>query len=168
MKNLIWIIVAAVVAVGVYLVVSGKPAEEAAEAVSGASVEAPEALESAADATGEAVEAATEAADVAVDDAAVTTQEGVDTAPEATEQATQAATGAVEGATEEATNTATDTATDVLSVDGFNLEQVTEMIDGSGLDGLRKETLKGALKNAAGNPELLQSVLDMVKDSLGQ
>ncbi len=92
----------------------------------------------------------------------------VDTAPEATEQATQAATGAVEGATEEATNTATDTATDVLSVDGFNLEQVTEMIDGSGLDGLRKETLKGALKNAAGNPELLQSVLDMVKDSLGQ
>ncbi|VAV98811.1 hypothetical protein MNBD_ALPHA07-433, partial [hydrothermal vent metagenome] len=58
MKNVIWIIVAAVVALGAYLVLTTKSVED----VSGVSVEAKESLEGAVDAVGEAKSEAVEEA----------------------------------------------------------------------------------------------------------
>ena len=179
MKNLIWIIVAAVVAVGAYLVFSGKSVEEVVEGVSGASVKAPEALDSAAEAAGEAVDTttetveevtdtATEAVEGATEEAVEATQDAVDEAVEGvTNQATEAAQEGVEQATQEVTDVATDTATDALSVDGFSMDKVSGMIDGSDLDGLKKTMLKGALKKAQDDPEMLKTVLGQVKSALG-
>ena len=55
MKNLIWIVVAVVVAGGAYLLYSGQTPQEAITEAADA-VNAPEALESASEAAGDAVE----------------------------------------------------------------------------------------------------------------
>ena len=55
MRNLVWLIVAAVVLVGGYVLFTGKSPQEIVETV-GETVSTPESLESAADAAGEALE----------------------------------------------------------------------------------------------------------------
>ena len=114
MKNLLWIVVAAVIAGGGYMLYSGfspkKLMNSAAEAVN-----APEALE----AVGDAVEVIEGAVAGAVDAASDAT---------AAEAAADTATDAVAAATTEA---ASGGMADLLSVDGLNLDKVSEMIDGS-------------------------------------
>ncbi|MEP5153347.1 MAG: hypothetical protein ABJQ89_10055, partial [Planktotalea sp.] len=89
-----------------------------------------------------------------------------------------AASDAVEAVTETATDTAVDAATDaasdatggiadLLTTDGFNLDKVSEMIDGSEIGALKKTALKTALSSAQENPELLQGVLDQIKSAMG-
>lgn len=52
-------------------------------------------------------------------------------------------------------------------MDGFNIDAVNEMIDGSSLGALEKTALKGAVDQVKDNPELLQGALDKVKQALG-
>ncbi|MGR3635240.1 MAG: hypothetical protein ACU0BK_04860 [Shimia sp.] len=146
-------------------------AEEAADAVS-------DAVESATDAATEAVEGATEAVTDAVDEAVEGASDAADAvtdaATEATEAATETATEATEAATETVAEEAGEAATevtgsmlDLLSPEGFDFDKVTEMVDGSELDVMKKTALKAALENAKDNPELLTQVLDQIKGALG-
>ena len=150
MKNLLWIVVAAVIAGGGYMLYSGfspkKLINSAAEAVN-----APEALESAWDAVGDAVEVIEGAVAGAVNAASDAT-------------AAEAAADAVAAATTEA---ASGGMADLLSVDGFNLDKVSEMIDGSEIGAFQKTVLKTALEKAKDNPSVLQTVLDKIKEAAG-
>ena len=56
---------------------------------------------------------------------------------------------------------------DLLSVDGFNLDKVSEMIDGSEIGAFQKTVLKTALEKAKDNPSVLQTVLDKIKEAAG-
>ena len=56
---------------------------------------------------------------------------------------------------------------ELLTVDGFDLEKVTAMIDGSELGGVQKSLLSTALDKAKDNPELLSGVLDQIKAAMG-
>ena len=56
---------------------------------------------------------------------------------------------------------------ELLTVDGFDLEKVTAMIDGSDLGGVQKTLLGTALEKAKDNPELLGGVLDQIKAAMG-
>ncbi|MEP1585220.1 MAG: hypothetical protein ABJJ92_00005, partial [Tateyamaria sp.] len=89
MKNLIWIVVAAVIAGGAYLLYSGKSPQEALNEAADA-VNAPEALESASEAVGDAVEATTDAAEGAVDAATDAAEGAVDAVTDAAEGAADA------------------------------------------------------------------------------
>ena len=150
MKNLLWIVVAAVIAGGGYMLYSGfspkKLMNSAAEAVN-----APEALEAAWDAVGDAVEVIEGAVAGAVNAASDAT-------------AAEAAADAVAAATTEA---ASGGMADLLSVDGFNLDKVSEMIDGSEIGAFQKTVLKTALEKAKDNPSVLQTVLDKIKEAAG-
>ncbi|MDG1104445.1 MAG: hypothetical protein P8N75_14035 [Ascidiaceihabitans sp.] len=150
MKNLLWIVVAAVIVGGGYMLYSGfspkKLMNSAAEAVN-----APEALESAWDAVGDAVEVIEGAVAGAVNAASDAT-------------AAEAAADAVAAATTEA---ASGGMADLLSVDGFNLDKVSEMIDGSEIGAFQKTVLKTALEKAKDNPSVLQTVLDKIKEAAG-
>lgn len=154
MKNLLWIVVAVVIAGGGYMLYSGfspkKLMNSAAEAVN-----APEALEAAWEAVGDAVEVIEGAVAGAVDAASDAT---------AAEAAADTATDAVAAATTEA---ASGGMADLLSVDGFNLDKVSEMIDGSEIGAFQKTVLKTALEKAKDNPSVLQTVLDKIKEAAG-
>lgn len=56
---------------------------------------------------------------------------------------------------------------ELLTVDGFNLEKVTEMVENSDLGTLQKTMLNKGLKAAQDNPELLKTALDSVREALG-
>jgi len=124
------------------------------------------AVEAATDAAATATEAATEAAAEAVE---ATTEAVTETAAEATEAAAEATTEAAAetaAATTEAAATETSVA-DLLTPEGFSLDKVTEMVNGSDLDGLKKTLLVGALEKAKDNPELLKAALDQIRAALG-
>jgi threonine dehydratase len=89
-----------------------------------------------------------------------------DVAGAVTETVTETAGAATETAVETATEMA-GAATDVLSGDGFDFAKVSEMIDGSSLDALKKAALKTAVEQAQNNPDLLKTALDSVKAALG-
>ena len=85
----------------------------------------------------------------------------VETAVEEVEETVEAA----EAATTEAAATETSVA-DLLTPEGFSLDKVTEMVNGSDLDGLKKTLLVGALEKAKDNPELLKAALDQIRAAL--
>ena len=78
MKNLIWIVIAGVIALGAYMLYSGRSVQEIATDASDA-VNAPAALESATEAVGDAVEAT----EGAVTEAVEATTEAANTAADA-------------------------------------------------------------------------------------
>ncbi|MDO5705210.1 MAG: hypothetical protein Q4G49_09100, partial [Paracoccus sp. (in: a-proteobacteria)] len=51
----------------------------------------------------------------------------------------------------------------VLTPEGFDLEQVTAIIDASDIPPAQKETLKRLVTSAQSNPALLRSALEQVK-----
>ena len=218
MKNLLWIVVAAVIVGGVYMLYSGSSPKELMATATDA-VNAPAALEAASDAVGDAVDAtegalagavdaasdatavaaeaakeaaaaeaakvteetATAAAETATDTAAAVTEAVTDAAAATADTATdtaaatvETATDAVAGTTEAVTDTAAATTeaasggmADLLSVGGFNLDKVSEMIDSSKIGAFQKTALKAALEKAKDNPEVLQTVLDKIKEAAG-
>jgi hypothetical protein len=128
--------------------------------------------ESAGDAATTAVEAATDAAVTATEAA---TEAATDTVAAATETAAEATEAAAEAATEAAAETAeatteaaaTETSVaDLLTPEGFSLDKVTVMVNGSDLDGLKKTLLVGALEKEKDNPELLKAALDQIRAAL--
>lgn len=54
----------------------------------------------------------------------------------------------------------------LLSVDGFDLDKVTEMVEGSELGAVQKTLLTKGLKSAQDNPELLKAALDKIREAL--
>ena len=178
MKNLLWIVVAAVVVGGGYMLYSGSSPKELMDTATDA-VNAPAALEAASNAVGDAVDATEGAVDGAVDAAsdatassaeAATTEAATDTAAAADETATDAVAGTAEAVTDTAAATAEAASggmADLLSVDGFDLDKVSEMIDGSEIGAFQKIALKTALEKAKDNPEVLQTVLDKIKEAAG-
>jgi len=110
MKNLIWVVLAAVVLGGGYMVYSDNAAEKAAMA-----------------------------------------QAEADKAAEAAAAAEEAAGGLA----------------DLLTPEGFNLDKVGEMIDGSELGALKRIALKTALDGAKDNPELFNVGPEQIKGTLG-
>ena len=165
MKNLLWIVVAAVVVGGGYMLYSGSSPKELMDTATDV-VNAPAALEAASNAVGDAVDATEGAVDGAVDAAsdatassaeAATTEAATDTAAAADETATDAVAGTAEAAS--------GGMADLLSVDGFDLDKVSEMIDGSEIGAFQKIALKTALEKAKDNPEVLQTVLDKIKEA---
>ncbi|TKZ21673.1 translation initiation factor 3 [Shimia litoralis] len=148
-------------------------ATEAAEgAMESASDAVTEAADTAQDAVSDVVEDATTAAESAADTATEAASEAMDAVTPTTDTATDAATDAV---TDAATDTATEAASaaaeatmaDVLTVDGFDMGKVSEMIDQSSLDAMKKTALKTGLQQAQDNPEMLKAALDGVKSALG-
>ena len=178
MKNLLWIVVAAVVVGGGYMLYSGSSPKELMDTATDV-VNAPAALEAASNAVGDAVDATEGAVDGAVDAAsdatassaeAATTEAATDTAAAADETATDAVAGTAEAVTDIAAATAEAASggmADLLSVDGFDLDKVSEMIDGSEIGAFQKIALKTALEKAKDNPEVLQTVLDKIKEAAG-
>ena len=167
MKNLLWIVVAGVVVGGGYMLYSGSSPKELMDTATDV-VNAPAALEAASNAVGDAVDATEGAVDGAVDAAsdatassaeAATTEAATDTAAAADETATDAVAGTAEAAS--------GGMADLLSVDGFDLDKVSEMIDGSEIGAFQKIALKTALEKAKDNPEVLQTVLDKIKEAAG-
>ena len=167
MKNLLWIVVAAVVVGGGYMLYSGSSPKELMDTATDV-VNAPAALEAASNAVGDAVDATEGAVDGAVDAAsdatassaeAATTEAATDTAAAADETATDAVAGTAEAAS--------GGMADLLSVDGFDLDKVSEMIDGSEIGAFQKTALKTVLEKAKDNPEVLQTVLDKIKEAAG-
>ncbi|MEL6639848.1 MAG: hypothetical protein AAFP98_00815, partial [Pseudomonadota bacterium] len=76
--------------------------------------------------------------------------------------ATDEAAAAAEGAADAVTSPA-----DLLTVDGFDLDKVQDMIDGSELGALQKTGLTTALNSVKDNPDLLESVLTQIKEAMG-
>ncbi|MDG1353440.1 MAG: translation initiation factor 3, partial [Sulfitobacter sp.] len=111
--------------------------------------------ETASDVATATTEAASDAATAATDTVTATTDAATDTAAAATDTAA-AATDAASGSMME-----------LLTVDGFNLEKVTTMLEGSDLGAVQKTMLTNGLKAAQDNPDLLKSALDAVRQALG-
>ncbi len=167
----------------------GEAAENAAgsvaDAVEGAADTATEAAGAAAEAAGNAAEGATEAATDAAGAAADTATEAAGAAAEAAGNAAEGATEAAGAATDAATDTATEAASDaaatatetatdtamsagdLLNPENFDAGKVSEMIDGSNLDPLKKTMLKKAVEAAGDNPEMVSKVIDQIKSALG-
>ena len=84
-----------------------------------------------------------------------------------TKTTTEAATETATATTEAATDAASGGMADLLSVDGFNLDKVSEMIEGSEMGAFQKTALKTALDKAKDNPEVLETVLAKIKEAMG-
>ncbi len=112
MKNLVWIIIAAVIAIGGYMLYSGRSVQEIATEAADA-VNAPEALESATAAVGEAVDATEGAVADAVDATAEAAEAAADAVTEAASDAATAVADTATAATEAAAEAASDAATAV-------------------------------------------------------
>lgn len=138
---------------------------------------AEEAVEDAVDDTATAIEDATEdaatAVDEATDDAAAAVEEATDDAAAAVDEAAETLDGAADAAAETA-DAAADTgndlmaaASELLTVEGFDADRVIELVEGADIPDLQKTTLTTAINSARDNPELLQPVLDRVKQVMG-
>ena len=81
-------------------------------------------------------------------------------------EAAQEAAESVAGALQEATTLpAIDPS--VMTVEGFNLDAASEMIDSSNLNDLQKSTLKSTLEASQDSPVMLKVALDEARNLLG-
>lgn len=170
MKKILAILAAIAVVAGGYFWFSGKSADEAVTAV-----EVSEPAENAAETTAAEEAAAAEQAAAAEAEAAAAEKAAADAAAEAEAVAAEAEKAAAEAAAAEAAataegavaaETATTGAEDLFTVEGFDMDEIGALIDGSELGALQKTTLKAALEQAKANPDLLKGVLDQVKTAL--
>jgi len=56
---------------------------------------------------------------------------------------------------------------EALTVDGFDMSKVSDMIDNSELGDMQKTLLKGSLEKAQENPDMLNTALEKVREALG-
>ena len=57
--------------------------------------------------------------------------------------------------------------TDLLTVDGFDFDQVIELIDASDIGVIQKGALKAGIEGARNNPDQLSTLLEQVRQALG-
>jgi len=55
----------------------------------------------------------------------------------------------------------------LLTPEGFDADQVLEMINGSDLSAVQKTALSAAVNGAKDNPELLEATLTRIKEAMG-
>lgn len=126
---------------------------DAADAAAGAASDAAEgAMEAAGEAASDAADAATDAAEGAMDAAG-------DMASDAADAVNDAMTGASDAAS---------SMSDLLTVDTFDATKLVEMVQTSNLGEMQKTTLVTAIEQAGQNPDLIPSVIEQVKQALGQ
>ncbi|GGD41427.1 hypothetical protein [Sinisalibacter lacisalsi] len=123
-------------------------ADTASDATDAMNDAASDAVDSAMDTAGEAASDAMDSMSDAVDDTADTTGE---TAAEAAETGTESAMSI----------------TDLLTVENFDAEKITMMIDQSDLGEAQKATLKSAVESAGDSPEEIEAVIDQIKQAMG-
>jgi type IV secretory pathway TrbL component len=157
-------------AIGVLTGATQEAERVAAEAAAAAAEEAAaaDAEEAAAAAEEAAAAAAEEAAAAAAEEAAAAAEEAAaaaaeEAAAEATEEAVEEAAEAVE----EAGDDLMTMADDLLTLDGFDAEKVTQLLEGSDIPDDQKTAMTSALDFAKDNPALLQPVLDSIRGLLG-
>jgi hypothetical protein len=145
--------------------------ETADEAVDAAAETAGDAAEAAGDAVTDAAEETAETAGAAAEEAADAAADAAGETVEAAEQAASEAADAMDGAAADgATSTAgggTGDTPEVLTVEGFDLARVKELIAQSDIDTVRKDILTESLEQASGDEALLRSALRSVRDDLG-
>ncbi len=185
MRNLIWVVLAAVVLVGGYMLFTGKSVTEAVDSVSGTAdeIEAPTALEEAGEAMGEATEqaadavsdtaseaaeAASDAVEAATDTAGEAADAAADTAGEAADAASEAATEAAE-ATDGAGNDAAAAAQtpEALTVEGFDMDEARRLIREANLGAMQENLLIEGIQAVEDNPDLLRPALEAAQRALG-
>jgi hypothetical protein len=166
MKNLIWIVVAAVIAVGGYMLYSGRSVQEIASDVTETAAEAGAAVtETVAETVDAASEAANEAAaESAAAEAAAAAATEAAAAQAAAAEAEASAAAAAQAAAEEEVTPPT---AELLTVEGFDLEKVTAMVQVSDLDAVQKTVLEQGLKAAQDSPDMLKAALASVRQALG-
>ena len=89
---------------------------------------------------------------------------------DAVEGTAEAADAATETATEEASTGIADLMAmsgELLSLEGFDADKVTQLIEGSGMSDAQKATLTRAVDVAKDNPALLQPVLERIQSLIG-
>lgn len=175
MKYVIGIVVAAAVGVGGYVlffqqgdcpdggtgpdcaqVAPDTAMETAREAVKDAGQDAATAVEKA---VKDAAESASDMVGTAMDDAGAVMDDAAKTAREMGDAAGQAASDMARDAAASAAR--------LLTVEGFDLNGVKDLIDSAPLGAATKSTLKSAVEAATQSPVLLQPALDQVKAALG-
>lgn len=133
---------------------------DAADAAAGAASDAAEAVTDAAEGAMEAAgEAASDAADAATDAAEGAMDAAGDMASDAADAVNDAMTGASDAAS---------SMSDLLTVDTFDATKLVEMVQTSNLGEMQKTTLVTAIEQAGQNPDLIPSVIEQVKQALGQ
>jgi hypothetical protein len=159
-------------------------ADAAATAAGDAVDSATEAASDAADAVQHAVQQAGEAASTAVEAAAAEAQQAAETAASVANDAATAATAAIDSATDNAEQMATETATTAIDMaeadaamleldndsfwqaDTLSVDQLGEIVAGSGLSAADKAAMDTLIGQASANPALLQGVIDQVRAAL--
>ncbi len=150
-------------------------ADAAAEATEAATDAASDAAEAATDMAGDATDAAADmaadAAETAADTAEAAADVAADAAGDAVEAAADTAETAVDAVTEEAMDAAPafdlSTAAEVLTVDGFDLDKATEVVNASPLSETAKATIVTGMTQAKDNPEILSAILEKARTLLG-
>ncbi len=56
---------------------------------------------------------------------------------------------------------------ELLTVDGFDMEKVSTMLEESDLDAVQKGLLTEGLEAAQNNPEMLGTALEKIREALG-
>jgi vacuolar-type H+-ATPase subunit H len=168
MKYVIGIVVAAAVGVGGYVLFFQQG--DCADGGTGpdcAQVAPDTAMETAQEAVKDAGQDAATAVEKAVKDAAESASDMVGTAlDDAGKTAGEVGDAAGQAASDMARDAAA-SATRLLTVEGFDLDGVKDLIDSAPLEAATKSTLKSAVQAAAQSPVLLQPALDQVKAALG-
>ncbi|MGB2202947.1 MAG: translation initiation factor 3, partial [Pseudooceanicola atlanticus] len=134
-------------------------AEATAEVADQAAETTAEAAEEVATETAAATE---EAADAAADTAETAAAETAD----ATDAAATETSAEVEALAEE-TGMTVASITELLTVDGFDFDQVIELIDASDIGVIQKGALKAGIEGARNNPDQLSTLLEQVRQALG-
>ena len=88
-----------------------------------------------------------------------------ETATDVVQDVEETAQSVVEDAAAELT-TEEPAVSDPLSVAGFDLAKVSDMIDGSSANDMTKLALKTGLQQAKDNPDQLKAILDQIKAAL--
>ena len=136
--------------------------EAVEEAVEEASEEAAEAVETLEDKANEAVQAAEEKVNEAVEGALENVNEAVEGTADKVENAVADALGQ-----EETPSETMGTLSEALTVEGFDAAALRQAVADSDLGLVQSQAAEGLIAQAEENPDIIQSVVEQLKDLLG-
>lgn len=136
--------------------------EEVEEKVQGATEEAAEAVETIEDKADEAVQSAEEKVNEAVEGALENVNEAVEDASDKVESAVSDALGSEATPAE-----TTGSLSEALTVEGFDAAELRQAVADSDLGFAKSQLAEGLIAQAEENPDVIQTVVDQLKDLLG-
>ncbi|MEM9968366.1 MAG: hypothetical protein AAF755_09720 [Pseudomonadota bacterium] len=168
MRNLVWLVTAALIATGGYLLFTGKTVTEVVNDIVnlGETPDVPLA-ETPAQPAQDSADDATDALESAIDEARDAAEEIADEANEALDATVDQVTQAAEEAATQVEQTVSGINDQLLTVDGFDLEQVRGLIENSELGQAQQAMLLAALEAGQGAPDLLEAALSQVRSAFG-